>query len=291
MVYQYASGRGLIVFLAVAFIPAYILDYTVVIGRMGSESLSDSLILLLALVARMWLPISGSIAALLVSGVRSIRSALGLLELGGPTRRWMVIAVIAPLAGYMISIPVSLALGARLAASDNPAGIPPLLIPPLLLLGVLAGVTINALVALGEEAGWRGYLLGVARVRVGFLPASLLVGIIWGLWHAPLIINGYNYNIPGLLDDNTPQGVEALAVFTIYTTALGLVLAMLKEYSGSTRTPAIAHGVVNGVAGVFTITVKGPTLITPPAGLAVAIGMAIVALVLAWCCRVEEGGR
>jgi len=291
MAFNYASGRGLVLFLMVAFAPAYILDYTVIIDRLGSKSLEDSIILLLALIARMLLPMTGGIIALLASGASNVKSALALLKLQGPPRMWIVMAVLAPLAGYTISIPVSLVLGARLTVTENPAGIPPILLPPLLVLGVLAGVTINALVALGEEAGWRGYLQEVVMRRFRLFPASMIIGIVWGLWHAPLIASGYNYNLPGIREESPPGGFEALAAFMLYAMTFGLILSLLKEYSGSTRTPAIAHGVVNGVAGIFTISVEGPTLITPPAGLAVSIGMTLVALVLVWCCRVEEGDR
>lgn len=51
---------------------------------------------------------------------------------------------------------------------------------------------INLLPALGEELGWRGWLLP-KPLPLGTLPALLVSGVIWGLWHAPIILLGYNY--------------------------------------------------------------------------------------------------
>ncbi|WP_340681246.1 CPBP family intramembrane glutamic endopeptidase [Natrinema gelatinilyticum] len=45
--------------------------------------------------------------------------------------------------------------------------------------------------AFGEEFGWRG-LLFLKRSPLGFWRVSLLTGVVWGLWHAPLIVQGYN---------------------------------------------------------------------------------------------------
>lgn len=45
---------------------------------------------------------------------------------------------------------------------------------------------------LGEELGWRGYLLGEFQVRHSLVSASVIVGVIWGLWHLPLwLVSGY----------------------------------------------------------------------------------------------------
>ena len=47
-----------------------------------------------------------------------------------------------------------------------------------------------AIIALGEEIGWRGWLLPVLAARTTRLRATLGVGAIWGLWHAPALIQG-----------------------------------------------------------------------------------------------------
>jgi membrane protease YdiL (CAAX protease family) len=47
-----------------------------------------------------------------------------------------------------------------------------------------------AIIALGEEIGWRGWLLPTLAARTTRLRASLGVGAIWGLWHAPALVQG-----------------------------------------------------------------------------------------------------
>src|SRR5262249_28419015 len=61
-----------------------------------------------------------------------------------------------------------------------------------LLQGLIAGVTVNAVAGFGEELGWRGLLLRELE-GVGFWKSSFVIGVIWGFWHAPLIIQGHNY--------------------------------------------------------------------------------------------------
>ena len=58
--------------------------------------------------------------------------------------------------------------------------------------GLLNGITINAVFAFGEEIAWRGFLMKEFKGKK-FLMAALWIGIIWGLWHAPIILNGHNY--------------------------------------------------------------------------------------------------
>ena len=57
---------------------------------------------------------------------------------------------------------------------------------------IILGPFLGLLVTFGEEYGWRGYLqpalTGLGRAR-----GVALVGIIWGIWHWPVIWMGYNY--------------------------------------------------------------------------------------------------
>ena len=50
-------------------------------------------------------------------------------------------------------------------------------------------------VAIGEELGWRGWLLPALQQRLSPLVSAVLLGIAWGLWHFPLFVNG-SYNEP-----------------------------------------------------------------------------------------------
>lgn len=58
--------------------------------------------------------------------------------------------------------------------------------------GLIAGVTINAVFGFGEELGWRG-LMQTELNFMGFWKSSAIIGLTWGVWHAPLILKGHNY--------------------------------------------------------------------------------------------------
>ena len=69
---------------------------------------------------------------------------------------------------------------------------PRLLLPAIVCASLVIGPAVNGLFGFGEEFGWRGYLLP-KLMPLGKWTAYALVGIIWGLWHAPLILAGFNY--------------------------------------------------------------------------------------------------
>ncbi len=112
-------------------------------------------------------------------------------------------------------------------------------------INIAVGSILNLLPALGEELGWRGWLLP-HLMRFGTVPALLLSGAIWGLWHAPLILLGYNYpSAPGWF------GMLMMLGFCI---VVGSVLAWLRIRSRSVWPAALAHGTLNasvGLAAVF----------------------------------------
>lgn len=127
--------------------------------------------------------------------------------------------------------------------------------------GLVAGLTINALFAFGEELGWRGFLLQEMR-PLGFFRASLLIGLIWGLWHSPLILQGYNF------PQHPVFGVFMMILFCILYTPL---LNFITLKANSVFAAAIMHGSINGLAGVaFMLLLGGSDLtvgITGAAGL------------------------
>jgi membrane protease YdiL (CAAX protease family) len=56
-----------------------------------------------------------------------------------------------------------------------------------------AGIVRAMANALGEEIGWRGFLVPRLTAAVSFVPATLLTGAIWAIWHLPIIVfSAYN---------------------------------------------------------------------------------------------------
>lgn len=157
-------------------------------------------------------------------------------------------------------------------------GLPVSDLPPLVVLvvvsavgGIVAGLTINGLFALGEEYGWRGVLADELR-PLGLWRATLLTGVLWGLWHAPIIMLGHNYG------DQWRWGILVMITWTV---PLSYVLTWSRERTGSVLAPAMLHGAFNGVLGVFTlIIVGGNVLISLPVGLLMALILMVVAVVV-----------
>ena len=104
---------------------------------------------------------------------------------------------------------------------------------------------INMLLAIGEEAGWRGFLYPALRERMPRSRAAIITGVVWGLWHAPLIAMGYNYGT-----DYLGFPVLGIVAMTIFCMAFGTFLCFLRERSGSVWPCALAHGSLNAVAGL-----------------------------------------
>ena len=112
---------------------------------------------------------------------------------------------------------------------------------------VFAAYTVNGLVALGEETGWRGWLQS-ALEPLGRRRGIVLTGVIWGLWHAPLIVMGYEYG--GRL-----PAAAGIALFTCLCAGLGTLLSCLRVRSGSVVPAAITHGAFNAFASLPAILV------------------------------------
>ncbi len=135
------------------------------------------------------------------------------------------------------------------------------------------GILFNMIFTFGEEFGWRGYLLP-RLAPLGGISAAIITGIIWGLWHAPLIIlNGYNY--PGY----PWPGVGMMVVFTV---VLGVIFAWLRFRSGSVWPSTLSHAAFNAQAG-FAALLLSPAnpLLSAPIGLIGLVPMILFAIWLA----------
>jgi len=111
-----------------------------------------------------------------------------------------------------------------------------------------AGLTINTLFALGEEIGWRGLLQDELCSLIGFKVTPLVIGILWALWHAPLIIM-YGYNYPHHRD------AVGVVMFIIICSIWSCILSILKVRSESMIPPAVTHGTLNAIGGLMLYTI------------------------------------
>ena len=108
---------------------------------------------------------------------------------------------------------------------------------------------INMFFALGEEVGWRGYMMPCLKERFGLLNGRLLGGVIWGVWHWPImLLTGYEYGTSYL---GAP--VLGLVVWCVVCFALNTLLDWLYEKTGCIWVPAVAHGAFNAIASIAQV--------------------------------------
>lgn len=113
---------------------------------------------------------------------------------------------------------------------------------------ILISPFLGLIIAFGEEYGWRGYLQG-ELVKLGRVKGILLVGIIWGVWHAPVIAMGHNY--PG-------YPILGPILMVVYTIFLAYVLGYAVLKSGSVWLAAFLHALNNGFFSLLVGTVYAP---------------------------------
>ncbi len=112
--------------------------------------------------------------------------------------------------------------------------------------GLLTGATLNAVAAFGEEVGWRGFLVK-ELAGVKFLWAALWIGVLWGLWHFPLILNGHNY------PDHPVAGVFMMVLMCVSASPIFLYFRLKGR---SVILSAIIHGTFNAVLPLANVLVQ-----------------------------------
>lgn len=139
---------------------------------------------------------------------------------------------------------------------------------PLVLM--LAAMLISTWAQAGEEIGWRGYALPRMSTRLGLGPASILLGIIWGIWHYPLFF------YPG-----ADVHGQSLAFYVAQVTALSVAMAWLYwRTNGSLFIVMLLHAAANNLKDI------APSAVTKPGDVFFAGGslMGWIGLSALWLC-------
>ena len=218
-----------------------------------------------------WAP---AIAALLAAALTGGRDAVR--ELGSRLVRWRVgwqwylVVILGPAAFSLAVAGVYTLLGGSWAEAAPPALLEgPLLFLPLFLL------ILTLTDGLGEELAWRGFALPRMLTRYNALAASLILGVIWALWHLPLLWTegGPMYQLPVwlLLLDITAKAVLFTWVFLhtrgsvliamLFHGATNLFLVSPDVASTGDLTLPVLAAVAKWVLVGVLLLVAGPTLV------------------------------
>ncbi len=137
-----------------------------------------------------------------------------------------------------------------------------------------------AFIYFGEEFGWRGYLTPKLCELLPKPAAHIVSGMIWGLWHAPMIANGHNF---GKDYDFFPwAGYGVMCLFCI---CMGVFFTTLTERSGSVLPACIAHSLNNNIYSlVLLLLLAADPALMPESQFALAslgiVPMALCALIV-----------
>lgn len=196
-----------------------------------------------------------TLAGVILAGVSQGRT--GLRRLGNDLMRrrlgrWYGLLLL-PLPVVVIAVAVTVTLGEASWELAGPAHM--ILLPTALLGGLLLGGL--------EEIGWRGFLQPRMQDHVTALTGSVVVGLVWALWHAPLFFL-----------ESTSQASSSPLWFTVHAIALSVILTWIYNgTAGSLLLVVLFHGTTNGwyewvIAGLAPDAAEG---FLAPAGLLLAL--------------------
>jgi CAAX protease family protein len=238
--------------------------------------------------ALMWIPALASLVAriLLREGIRDVSFRFG----GVQGAKAILVAWIYPLAVAGPAYGLAWAAG---LANFSPPLLEPFnlqLAPPLTRFGILLALSFSfatvfgTLFAAGEEIGWRGYML--TRLIDAQIPRPVLAsGLIWGIWHTPLILSGQYASGPN-------PALSAL-LFLLNITVFAYLAARLRLESGSVWPTTLAHAAWNAIIqDVFDASTQGKSVWVGESGiLVVLVNLVVVAMLVrgSWTVKREPG--
>lgn len=251
------NAKKLIVFLLWAFLPMVVAGFVLreIGGAVGTTAPSDPTVAMMTMVlsaGSMFIPLLAVVFTQLIFKEPVLKG----LGISFKFNRWWVIGwLLMPLISFVVIGMTLLMPGAqwspesemiRAALAQMPEGFNVWMVLAISVVsGLFAGFTINALFAFGEEVAWRGFLMNEFKGKK-FFTAALWIGLIWGLWHAPIILNGHNY------PQHPVIGVFMMVVCCLLLTPM---LMYFRLKGGSVIVPAIVHGTLNAVAGLTLMVV------------------------------------
>jgi membrane protease YdiL (CAAX protease family) len=121
-------------------------------------------------------------------------------------------------------------------------------------LSILPSILFASLIPFLEEMGWRGYVLDRLQEKESALISSLILGLVWSLWHLPLFF------VPGSYQANLGVGTLAFWLFMIGIVPLNLPFTWIYNNTGrSTLAVILFHSMVNFTGELLALTERADT--------------------------------
>ncbi len=214
------ARHPLLVFLSIAFGASWGLE-------LGARGLDGATAESLHVAAKFGPSLAGLVTARLCGGRAQLRALLSQLLRWRVDAAWYALALLGPLVVWVIAC--SYISAVRDVTRFDAAGFA-LFLPLVARHFALGG-------GLGEELGWRGFLQSALERHWSVVRSSVAIGVIWGLWHAPVFL---------LPAGGRTGGGASLALFTVLCVAYSLIFArVLHGARDSVLIVALLHAATN----------------------------------------------
>jgi membrane protease YdiL (CAAX protease family) len=213
-----------------------------------------------------WFPVpiltfGPSLAAVIVAALTTGRA--GLRELLNRITRWRVglgwyaMALLSPIPVFLTVVYLNMLFGAPAPSFADLGAWSSFAV-------LLLGFLLSPFGGAWEELGWRGYALPRLQVGRSALSASLILGVLWAVWHLPMFITG-RIHWP-----------DALLII-----ALSIVFSWLFNHTkGSVLIAYLFHAAIDAVAGLYIPLFQGVDQVRMYWLLALVMGVAAAAIVI-----------
>jgi membrane protease YdiL (CAAX protease family) len=122
-------------------------------------------------------------------------------------------------------------------------------------LSIIPSILFASLIPFIEELGWRGYVLDRLQEKQSALASSLILGVVWSLWHLPLFF------VPGSYQAGLGVGTLAFWLFMIGIVPLNLPFTWVYNNTGRSILAVILfHSMVNFTGELIALTERADTL-------------------------------
>jgi len=250
----------IITFFVLAYAFAWIIESPLVFL---TDSVTDTQVLVVQILSANVPSVLAIVLTAIVFGRGALRKLLGQLLIWRVNPLWYLGVVLGPVALVGGTVGLNTLLGGPALSLGM----------PLLGVAIFFAISIFPGSSLGEEIGWRGYVLPRLQSRMSALSAALLIAPFWGLWHLPLWLNGASGHTP-LIYAGFVLSAFALSVLLtwVYNSTGGSLLMVVllhatinlpitllyNDLGGRVTVPVLLYFGLMVVAAIVVVIVAGP---------------------------------